>query len=216
MSETLVFTCLLLDNSSAKIHETHKFSIFFRKKLHLVCLAGCQIRHCVAEFLFIVKKSYFVTCLNYFVCLNVIKKEPPELLSKKCVLKNFAKFTGKHLCRSLSLNKVPSLWPETFLKTRLRQRYFSVNFVKILKTPFLQNSPRELFLLILLWTQRIKKQERIITILFMVDKLFYKNKYQSPLSTKKIIFLKYNFNITNNPSNIFPKLNVKSFLGLFC
>ena len=123
------------------------------------------------------KKKLFRYLFKLLVGLNVIKKELTELFSKKCVLKNFAKFTGKHLCRSLSLNKVPSLWPETFLKTRLRQRYFSVNFVKILKTPFLQNSPRELFLLILLWTQRIKKQERIITILFMVDKLFYKNKY---------------------------------------
>ena len=30
----------------------------------------------------------------------------PELFCKKCVLKNFAKFTGKHLRQSLSFKKV--------------------------------------------------------------------------------------------------------------
>ena len=28
-------------------------------------------------------------------------KQPPKLLYKKFVLKNFAKFTGKHLCQGL-------------------------------------------------------------------------------------------------------------------
>ena len=34
----------------------------------------------------------------------------PEVLYKKGVLKNFPKFTGKHLCRSLFFNKVAGLW----------------------------------------------------------------------------------------------------------
>ena len=33
----------------------------------------------------------------------------PEVFSEKGVPKNFAKFTGKHLCRSLILNKVAGL-----------------------------------------------------------------------------------------------------------
>ena len=33
----------------------------------------------------------------------------PEVLCKKGVLRNFAKFTGKHLCQSLFFNKVASL-----------------------------------------------------------------------------------------------------------
>ena len=41
------------------------------------------------------------------VCLN--QKQPPEVFSKKGVLKNFAKFTGKHLCQSLFFNKVAGL-----------------------------------------------------------------------------------------------------------
>ena len=32
---------------------------------------------------------------------NLRQKQPPEVLDKKSVLKNFTKFTGKHLCQSL-------------------------------------------------------------------------------------------------------------------
>ena len=35
---------------------------------------------------------------------------------KKGVLKNFTKFTGKHLCQSLFFNKVAGLRPATLLK----------------------------------------------------------------------------------------------------
>ena len=40
--------------------------------------------------------------------LNVYKvqKQPPEVFLKKGVLRNFAKFTGKHLCESAFFNKV--------------------------------------------------------------------------------------------------------------
>ena len=35
-----------------------------------------------------------------------IEKQPPEVFCKKDVLRNFVKFTGKHLCQSLFFNKV--------------------------------------------------------------------------------------------------------------
>ena len=59
---------------------------------------------------------------------------------KKGVLKNFAKFTGKHLCSSLFLNKVAGLRPVTLFKKRLWHRCFPVNFAKFLGTPLLQNT----------------------------------------------------------------------------
>ena len=34
-----------------------------------------------------------------------IQKQPPEVFCKKGVLRNLAKFTGKHLCQSLFFNK---------------------------------------------------------------------------------------------------------------
>ena len=51
------------------------------------------------------------------------------------VLKNFAKFTGKHLCQCLSF-KVAGLMPANLLKKRLWHRCFPVNFVKFLRKPF--------------------------------------------------------------------------------
>ena len=47
---------------------------------------------------------------------------------KKGFLKNFTKFTGKHL------NPMPQ--PATLLKKRLWCKSFPVNFVKLLRTPF--------------------------------------------------------------------------------
>ena len=51
---------------------------------------------------------------------------------KKCVLKNFAKFTGNLLCWSLFFNEVADL--------RLWHRCFPMNFAKFLITPNLQNT----------------------------------------------------------------------------
>ena len=64
----------------------------------------------------------------------------------KAVLRNFAKFTGKHLCHSLFLNKVVGLRPATLLKRRLWHRCFPVNFVKFLRTSFLTEHLRWLLL----------------------------------------------------------------------
>ena len=63
-------------------------------------------------------------------------------------VKNFAKFTGKHLCQSLFLdkvagliytslflNKVAGLRPATLSKKRLWYKCFPVNFAKIFRAP---------------------------------------------------------------------------------
>ena len=58
--------------------------------------------------------------------------------ASEAFLKNFTKFIGKRLCQSLFFNKVAGLRPANLLKKRLRHKCFSVNFVKLLKTDFLQ------------------------------------------------------------------------------
>ena len=45
---------------------------------------------------------------------------------KKGVLRNFTKFTGKHLCQSLFFNKVAGLRPASLSKKRLWHRCFPV------------------------------------------------------------------------------------------
>ena len=63
-----------------------------------------------------------------------------EVFCKSQVLKNFAKFTGKHLCQSLFFNKVVGLKPATLLKMRLWHRCFSVNFKNFYEHVFLKNT----------------------------------------------------------------------------
>ena len=58
------------------------------------------------------------------------------MFCKNGILRNFGKFTGKHLCQSLYFNKVASLRPATLFKKRLWHRCFPVNFAKFLKTLF--------------------------------------------------------------------------------
>ena len=56
---------------------------------------------------------------------------------KKYILRNFIKFTGKHLCQILFFNKVARLLrPATLLKKRLWHKCVPANFVKFLKTSF--------------------------------------------------------------------------------
>ena len=62
---------------------------------------------------------------------------------RKDILRNFAKFTGKHLCQSLFFNKVSGLRRAsllkkrlTLLKKRLWHRRFPVNFAKLLRNLF--------------------------------------------------------------------------------
>ena len=72
---------------------------------------------------------------KWFLTTNICRSSRPEVFCKKSVLRNFAKFTRKHLCQSLLFNK--GLRLATLLKKRLWRRCFLVNFTKFLRKPFL-------------------------------------------------------------------------------
>ena len=76
----------------------------------------------------------------------MVRSNHQKCSMKKGVLRNFTKFTGKHLCQSLFFNNVAGLRPATLLKKRLWHRCFPVNFAKFLRTPFLQNTYGRLLL----------------------------------------------------------------------
>ena len=65
------------------------------------------------------------------------------MFCKKSVLRDFAKFTEKHLCQSLFFNKVAGLSPQAcnFIKKETLARYFPVNFCKINKNTFFHRTP---------------------------------------------------------------------------
>ena len=77
--------------------------------------------------------------IDELICYSQHKyqKQSSEVSCKKGVLRNFATFTGKHLCQSHFFSKVagPGLRPATLLKKRLRHSCFPVNFVKFLRAP---------------------------------------------------------------------------------
>ena len=73
---------------------------------------------------------------------------------KKGVHRNSTKFTGKHLRQSLFFNKVAGLWCATLLKKKLWHMCFPVNFVKFLRTLFLQSTSGRLLLIIDLTGQK--------------------------------------------------------------
>ena len=50
------------------------------------------------------------------VYLRQCRSSRPEVFCKKGVLRNFVKFTGKHLCQSLFFNKLAGLRPTNLLK----------------------------------------------------------------------------------------------------
>ena len=71
---------------------------------------------------------------------NDIKKQSPRGVLWKDVLRNFRKFTGKHLCQSFFFNNVTGLRPATLLKKTLSQ-VFSCEFCEISKNCFSYKTP---------------------------------------------------------------------------
>ena len=71
---------------------------------------------------------------------------------KKGVVRNFTKFTWKHLCQNLFFNEVAGLW----------HKCFPVNFVKFLRAPFLQNSSGRLLFQNFCQTAKVDAGNRIL------------------------------------------------------
>ena len=85
-------------------------------------------------------------CLKLFSLQKIhknkyfIKKQPPQGFCKKGVLKKFHKIHLKTPVLESLFNRVSGLRPAILLKKKLQHRCFQVNFVKLLRTTFLQNT----------------------------------------------------------------------------
>ena len=69
------------------------------------------------------------------------KNEKPDVFCKKSVLRNFAKFTGKHLRQGLYFNKVAGL-ASNFIKIETMSQVPSCEFCKISKNTFCSRTPQ--------------------------------------------------------------------------
>ena len=70
---------------------------------------------------------------------TIFRSSHQRCSTKKAILKHFVKFTGKHLCRHLSFNKVAGHQACNFLKKRLQHRFFLANIGKFIRRPILKN-----------------------------------------------------------------------------
>ena len=109
---------------------------------HIRCLARFSIGLYISKCYLPGTIIYFVSCFKHNqTCSSITQKHThaysrssrPEVFSKNGVLRTFAKFTGKYLCRSLFFNKVSGLRSPTLLKKRLWHSCFPANFVKFLR-----------------------------------------------------------------------------------
>ena len=122
---------------------------------------------------------------NFLVTFQ-IQKQLPDVFGKKGVLRNFAKFTRKHLCQSLFFSKVAGLKPATLLKQRLWHKCFPVKFAKFLIIPFLIEHLRWLLL-------QISELEKIQAFqkLILREKFTFFQMLRYHCDTGAILFLKY-------------------------
>ena len=107
-------SCFTLRNFQMFVFWFLKFLLYFWSfSMHINFF--CQIHDSL---------KFLVLCWSYLCCFchnlwTVARSSRPEVFCKKIVLRNFAKFTGKHLCQSLFFNKVADLRPATLFKKRL-------------------------------------------------------------------------------------------------
>ena len=71
--------------------------------------------------------------------LTLARSSRPEVFCKKDIRRNFAKFTGKHLCQDFFFNKVAGAC--NFIKKEALGQLFPVNFPKFLRTHFFTKHP---------------------------------------------------------------------------
>ena len=109
----------------------------------------------------------------HFLVVESIRSSRPEVFCKKSVLRNFTKFTGKHLCQSLFIFS-----PKTcnYIKKETLAQVFTFEICEISKNTFIT----EHLWWLLLKYQRMLKHWRSLSKLFTIVQNLY------PSEDKKI------------------------------
>ena len=104
------------------------------------------------------------------------------MFCKNSVFRNFTNFTGKHLCQSLFLNKVPGLY--NFIKKKTLAQMFSCEFCEISKNIFLHKTLWWLFLIYNIEEVLLHEMEKKNS--FIIDLLGLRSFYKSFKSFKLV------------------------------
>ena len=130
----------------------------------------------------------------------------PEVFCRKGVLRNFAKFTGKHLCQSLFFNKVEGLRP-----LRFWHRYFPMNFSKFLRAPIFAEYLRWVLLIVLArkWTNSAN-----FFLLYLV--FFYKHwRFMGQAKRENIFIPLFQFHLLADIHHVLITLHLRWQLRIF-
>ena len=129
---TVIFTTRIYDGRS--IHSFRKLSLTDVRSTYFMLRKPALLYFYISYKSRVGKNSsvndIFLSIFFFF------RSSHPEMFCKKGVLRNFVKFTGKHLCQGLFFDKVTGLAPATLLKKTIWHRCFPVKFTKFLTTPF--------------------------------------------------------------------------------
>ena len=129
MQKILVYSCGNFFIASYYRCFFPKDTFFFQFRLVNNCL-GIIVNYCWQKIM--------VKLLILTVVVSLITRSRLELFFKKGVLRNFTKFTGKHLCQRLFFNKVAGLRTQdcNFIKKESLSQVFSCEFWEISKNTF--------------------------------------------------------------------------------
>ena len=107
---------------------------------HLIWGTSAKDCFCTAHAPLTVTHPFYFMFSIFLIITVLLRSIHPEVFYEKSALRNFEKFTGKHLCQSLFFNKVAGLRPVSLLKKTLAQAFFC-EFCKIFKDTFRYRIP---------------------------------------------------------------------------
>ena len=119
--------------------------------------------------------------LFLFIYFYFCRCSCPDVLCRKGALRNFAKFTRKHLCQVLFFNKVVGLRPANFIEKETLAQVFSCGICEISKSTFFTEHLRWLL-------QFLLERKKSILNSSVRKYMFYQHETSSlktPLTPKK-------------------------------
>ena len=140
------------------------FCVWFSRKIFLMLSSINETNFIVRlPLLLEILSNICVVIISCRVCDVKYRSSVLEVFCEKGVLRNFAKFTGKHLCQSLFFNKVAGGACNIIKKETLVQ-VFSCEFCEISKNTFFYR------------TALVAALANIWNFSFLIKLLFYKTK----------------------------------------
>ena len=127
-------------------------------KAHILLLSDYSAQLFTVDMFFLFIRFTWVCFILYIKKFEkiLLRSSHSRCSVRTGVLRNFTKFTGKHLCQSFFLIKLQTSSLQLYFKKRLWHRCFPVNFVKFLRAPFfLRTSSDDWFCLLCIFLSLI-------------------------------------------------------------